>query len=170
MRQLKNLIESMVVLAPEGEIRASDIPRDIRERTRPLPVRIARAPSREIAGQELEFIFRTLVELKMQLEDLRSRIQERPSERVEVIEVGGGLGTGDGGRGRAIPASLDPLDATGEPDQPVIYKAGMSMSDVERAAIDAALRETHGNRRKAAETLGIGERTLYRKLKEYAID
>jgi DNA-binding NtrC family response regulator len=46
----------------------------------------------------------------------------------------------------------------------------MSMSDVERAAIDAALRETHGNRRKAAETLGIGERTLYRKLKEYAID
>jgi len=136
VRQLKNLIESMVVLAPEGEIRASDIPRDIRERTRPLPVRIARAPSREIAGQELEFIFRTL----------------------------------DGGRGRAIPASLDPLDATGEPDQPVIYKAGMSMSDVERAAIDAALRETHGNRRKAAETLGIGERTLYRKLKEYAID
>ena len=52
----------------------------------------------------------------------------------------------------------------------VIYKAGMSMSDVERAAIDAALRETRGNRRKAAETLGIGERTLYRKLKEYAID
>jgi DNA-binding NtrC family response regulator len=52
----------------------------------------------------------------------------------------------------------------------VIYKTGMSMSDVERAAIDAALRATHGNRRKAAETLGIGERTLYRKLKEYAID
>ena len=52
----------------------------------------------------------------------------------------------------------------------MIYKPGMSMSDVERAAIDAALRETHGNRRKAAETLGIGERTLYRKLKEYAID
>jgi len=156
VRQLRNLIESMVVLAPEGEIRASDIPRDIRERTRTLPVRIA-APQREIAGQELEFIFRTLVELKMQLEDLRRRIQERPAERVEVIEVGGG-------------ASVDPLDATPEPDQSVIYKAGMSMSDVERAAIDAALRETHGNRRKAAETLGIGERTLYRKLKEYAID
>ena len=48
VRQLKNLIESMVVLAPEGEIRASDIPRDIRERTRTLPVRIANpSPSRE---------------------------------------------------------------------------------------------------------------------------
>ncbi|HEV8383011.1 MAG TPA: sigma-54 dependent transcriptional regulator [Gemmatimonadales bacterium] len=158
VRQLRNLIESMVVLAPEGEIRASDIPRDIRERTRTLPVRIAPpAQSREVAGQELEFIFRTLVELKVQLEDLRRRIEVRPSERVEVIEVGGS-------------ARVDPLDSTPEPDQPLIYKPGMSMADVERAAIDAALRETHGNRRKAAETLGIGERTLYRKLKEYAID
>jgi len=171
VRQLKNLIESMVVLAPEGEIRASDIPRDIRERTRILPMRIAppSGAAREIAGQELEFIFRTLVELKMQLEDLRGRIQERPSERVEVIEVGGGSRE-QGAGSRSIPASVDPLDATPEPDHPVIYKPGMSMSDVERAAIDAALRETHGNRRKAAETLGIGERTLYRKLKEYAID
>jgi DNA-binding NtrC family response regulator len=166
VRQLRNLIESMVVLAPEGEIRATDIPRDIRERTRTLPVRIA-APSREVTGQELEFIFRTLVELKMQLEDLRRRIQERPSERVEVIEVGS---REQGAGRRTLEASVDPLDSTPEPEQPVLYKPGMSMSDVERAAIDAALRETHGNRRKAAETLGIGERTLYRKLKEYAID
>jgi len=158
VRQLRNLIESMVVLAPEGEIRSRDIPPDIREGSRGLPVRIETA--RTVAGQELEFIFRTLVELKMQLEDLRRRIEERPSERVEVIEVGGGS---------RLPEP-DPLEATPEPEQPVIYKPGMSMSEVERAAIDAALRETHGNRRKAAETLGIGERTLYRKLKEYAID
>src|SRR5436190_540089 len=167
VRQLRNLIESMVVLAPEGEIRASDIPRDIRERTRTLPVRIP-APVREGSGagsQELEFIFRTLVELKMQLEGLRRRIEERPSERVEVIEVGGSESPAPGSR------LLDPLDSTPVPEPAaVIYKAGMSMSDVERAAIDAALRETRGNRRKAAETLGIGERTLYRKLKEYAID
>ena len=167
VRQLRNLIESMVVLAPEGEIRAGDIPRDVRERTRTLPVRIA-APVRPESGagsQELEFIFRTLVELKMQLEALRRRIEERPSERVEVIEVGGSESPAPGSR------LLDPLDSTPVPEPAaVIYKAGMSMSDVERAAIDAALRETRGNRRKAAETLGIGERTLYRKLKEYAID
>src|SRR6266545_3991196 len=158
VRQLKNLIESMVVLAPEGEIRASDIPSDIRERTRSLPVRIP-APVRPESGagsQELEFIFRTLVDLKMQLQDLRQRIEERPAERVEVIEVGGG-------------SEIDPLDPSPEAPGPVIYKPGMTMSDVERAAIDAALRETHGNRRKAAEILGIGERTLYRKLKEFAL-
>jgi DNA-binding NtrC family response regulator len=33
--------------------------------------------------------------------------------------------------------------------------------------IEAALKETRGNRRRAAELLGIGERTLYRKIKEY---
>src|SRR6058998_2505776 len=153
VRQLRNLIESMVVLAPEGQIRAADIPREIRDRTLTLPVRIA-APVRQESGagsQELEFIFRTLVELKMQLEALRRRIEERPSERVEVIEVGGRESPAPGSR---LQSPMDPLDSTPVPEPAaVIYKAGMSMSDVERAAIDAALRETHGNRRKAAETL-----------------
>jgi DNA-binding NtrC family response regulator len=177
VRQLKNLIESMVVLAPEGEIRATDIPREIRERSLTMPVRVGGGPgvsglgggagTREITGQELEFIFRTLVELKVQLENLRRRIEERPLEHVEAIEVGG---EGGGGGRRLEPAFADPLTPSPESaDHPVLYKPGMTMSDVERAAIDAALRETRGNRRKAAEVLGIGERTLYRKLKEYAI-
>ena len=37
----------------------------------------------------------------------------------------------------------------------------------DRAA--AALKETRGNRRRAADLLGIGERTLYRKIKEYRL-
>jgi DNA-binding NtrC family response regulator len=171
VRQLKNLIESMVVLAPEGEIRATDIPREIRERTRTLPVRIP-SQAREIAGQELEFIFRTLVEMKVQLEELRRRIEDRPMERVEVIEVGEGSrerGAVGAGSRRIEAATIDPLDSTAVPDASVIYRPGMTMADVERAAIDAALRDTHGNRRKAAEVLGIGERTLYRKLKDYAL-
>ncbi len=152
VRQLRNLVESMVVLAPEGEIRASDIPRDVRERLRGLPVRVV-AGAREIAGQELEFIFRSLVELKLQVEELRRRLEERP-QRVEVIEVGHG-------------APAVPIDAEPAPEGEVLYRPGMTMADVERAAIEAALRETKGNRRRAAEILGIGERTLYRKLKQY---
>src|SRR6058998_3616885 len=65
IRQLRNLIESMVVLAPEGEIRASDIPKDIREHGSMLPMRLV-GPGRDVGGagggggagaQELEFIF-----------------------------------------------------------------------------------------------------------------
>ena len=157
IRQLRNLIESMVVLAPEGEIRASDIPRDIRERGRGLPVRVVGA-TREVVGKELEFIFRSLVELKLQVEELRHRLDERPGgHRVEVIEV-----DQHGGPLAAVEAA--PLA-----EEAVLYRSGMSMADVERAAIEAALKETRGNRRKAAEVLGIGERTLYRKLKAYAL-
>jgi DNA-binding NtrC family response regulator len=154
VRQLRNLVESMVVLAPEGEIRASDIPRDIRERSHGLPVRML-GPSSEIAGHELEFIFRSLVELKLHVEELRRRLDERP-QRVEVIEVGPG-------------SPVTPIEAETVPEAEVVYRPGMRMADVERATIEAVLRDTKGNRRKAAELLGIGERTLYRKLKEYAL-
>jgi DNA-binding NtrC family response regulator len=157
IRQLRNLIESMVVLAPEGEIRASDIPRDIRERGWGLPVRVTGA-TRDVAGQELEFIFRSLVELKLQVEELRRRLDE-PPQRVEVIEVGPGSQV-------APVATVEAEPAAGGA---VLYRAGMTMAEVERATIEAALHETKDNRRKAAEILGIGERTLYRKLKEYAL-
>jgi DNA-binding NtrC family response regulator len=45
----------------------------------------------------------------------------------------------------------------------------MTMEDLERAAVLATLQEEGGNRRRAAEALGIGERTLYRKIKEYGL-
>src|SRR6184192_401757 len=164
VRQLRNLVESMVVLAPEGEIRASDIPKDIREYGSILPMRLL-GPDRDVGGvgagagaRELEFIFRSLVELKLQVEELRRRLEERPG-RVEVIEVGPGTGVS-----AVTPGQVEPA-----PEADVVYRPGMTMADVERAAIEAALRDTQGNRRKAAEILGIGERTLYRKLKAYAL-
>jgi DNA-binding NtrC family response regulator len=44
---------------------------------------------------------------------------------------------------------------------------GMTLGDLERSAIAETLSKTEGNREKAAKILGIGERTLYRKIKEY---
>ena len=54
--------------------------------------------------------------------------------------------------------------------QPVLYRPGMTMAEVEKATIEAALQEYKGNRRRAAEVLGIGERTLYRKIKAYHLE
>ncbi|MEK7668588.1 MAG: sigma-54 dependent transcriptional regulator [Gemmatimonadota bacterium] len=168
VRQLRNLVESMVVLAPTSEIRPSDIPADIREqgRERLLPVR-APGLAREVSGQELQYIVQTLLDLRLQMEDLRRRIDDRPqrvevieapvAEYVEAVDVGGGAGE-PGARGGTAP-----------PESVVLYRTGMRMEEVERAAIEAALRDTRGNRRKAADMLGIGERTLYRKLKEYEL-
>jgi two-component system response regulator HydG len=47
--------------------------------------------------------------------------------------------------------------------------AGMPLDQLERQAILQTLELCHGNREQAAKMLGMGERTLYRKLKEYGL-
>jgi DNA-binding NtrC family response regulator len=160
VRQLRNLVESMVVLAPGAEIRASDIPPDILEGAGSLlPMRLpALAQGREMPSQELEFILRSLLDLRRQIEDVRRRMDEHP-QRVQVIDFSDNSPMVD----------LLPQTDREEPGE-VIYRAGMTMADVEKAAIEAALRASRGNRRRAAEVLGIGERTLYRKIKAYHLD
>ncbi|HET9793205.1 MAG TPA: sigma-54 dependent transcriptional regulator [Thermoanaerobaculia bacterium] len=56
--------------------------------------------------------------------------------------------------------------APGRPDAPPVA-AVRPMAEIERDAIFAALRQTHGRRGEAARLLDIGLRTLQRKLKEY---
>ncbi|MCK5149028.1 sigma-54-dependent Fis family transcriptional regulator [bacterium] len=46
----------------------------------------------------------------------------------------------------------------------------LDLKSMEQQLIEKALQIYHGNRRKAAEALGLGERTLYRKLKEYGLE
>ena len=168
VRQLRNLVESMVVLAPGREIGASDIPADLRDQgTRLLPVLLAESEDRG-RGQELEFIFRSLVELKLQIEELKRNIESRP-EAVEVIDVRSPEVAEVAGVWHAAPPLhlVEQLAAEPEGGSAVVYRGGMTMADVERATIEAALRDTHGNRRQAAKRLGIGERTLYRKIREF---
>ena len=44
-----------------------------------------------------------------------------------------------------------------------------TLEDIEKDQIQKILRDARGNRRVAAETLGISERTLYRKIKEFGL-
>ncbi|MCH8118541.1 MAG: sigma-54-dependent Fis family transcriptional regulator [Planctomycetes bacterium] len=57
--------------------------------------------------------------------------------------------------------------APGSPDRIGAGLAGMPLDELEKQAITDTLAKTKGNREKAAKILGIGERTLYRKIKEY---
>ncbi|MGQ0537599.1 MAG: sigma 54-interacting transcriptional regulator [Gemmatimonadaceae bacterium] len=175
VRELRNLIESMVVLAPGREIVAADIPRQMRDGApgggRFLPVHVGPVLRGESAamGRELEFIVRSLVELKLQVEELRRRLDEQAAAfangrllgEVPRIALPGEIGAEGGG-------GIEPRDQPAPPAV-ITLRPGMTMAEIERTAIEGALRQTEGNRRKAAELLQIGERTLYRKLKEYQI-
>lgn len=223
VRELRNLVESMVVLAHGREIMADDIPRAIREGggRRLLPVHVGPVLKDVERGQgrEFEFIVHSLVELKLQVEELRRRMDMENrlagdlslSRRGLVVGSASDPGTADrvGARsGSGAAWAADPLTrelrglelaegpdgalrggsaiAGGSgallrggmvggiepPDQPepvpvVALRPGTTMAEIERQAILAALRVNGGNRRKAADQLGIGERTLYRKLREY---
>ena len=180
VRELRNLVESMVVLAHGREIGADDIPRAIREGgdgRRLLPVHVGPMvrEGERAQGRELEFIVRSLVELKLQVEELRRRmdVESRASAPGWVGEVR----TPPVVSGTALtevmpPSSYAMVRGIEPPDQSlpatvITLGPGMTMAEIERLAIQAALRDTGGNRRKAADLLGIGERTLYRKLREY---
>ena len=65
-----------------------------------------------------------------------------------------------------VPAEMRPAT----PPAPAIgLQPGMSLEDAERMLIEQTLAYTAGNRQQAAQTLGIGERTLYRKIKQYGL-
>jgi DNA-binding NtrC family response regulator len=182
VRELRNLIESMVVLAPGREIDIADIPRAIRDgggqRLLPVPIGPLVREGARAEGRELEFIVRSLVELKLQVEELRRRIDSgAPATGDSVISVaepqrGGGatLGREIAAEWHALPAGALVPPSTEQAVSAVTVTPGMTMATVERMMIEAALRETGGNRRRAAELLGIGERTMYRKLREYEAD
>ncbi|HEX5725551.1 MAG TPA: sigma-54 dependent transcriptional regulator [Longimicrobiaceae bacterium] len=171
VRELRNLVESMVVLAPGRVIRPEDIPPEVRygRGDRLLPVPLPRAlvarEGEEGPSPQLEFIFRTLFELRMNMEDLRREFEVYRERQRDAIA----LPVGPGYIPFAAPIVPEPVEPEPEPGT-VVFRPGMTMQDLEREAIGAALREARGNRRRAAEMLGIGERTLYRKLKEYQLE
>ncbi len=206
VRELRNLVESMVVLSPGREVLPGDLPVEVR---RPevtllgpgtggrLPVRWqdpSRGADEDAAPRapppagvpsirpELEFVFRTLVELRVDMEELRREFEayRRDAERGgEPVAGARALPPG-----ASAPPVGSPLEEAAEPDGRTADPSGvvepgaaafhvppgMTMEALEEAAIRAMLDETGGNRREAAERLGIGERTLYRKIRKFGLD
>jgi DNA-binding NtrC family response regulator len=171
VRELRNLVESMVVLSPGREIGADDIPRELRDGGAPrlLPVHVGPVLRAQegVGGREMEFIVRSMVELKLQVEELRRRLDEvGPPSGQWIGEVQSARGPAGQVGVRSAPA-IEPPEL--EQSNAVLIAPGMTMEEIERAAIRQALAASRGNRRKAAEMLAIGERTLYRKLREYNV-
>jgi DNA-binding NtrC family response regulator len=208
VRELRNLVESMVVLAPRRPIGLDDVPKEIRY---PGTTRALVAPPPPVGGlpavstestpearrlrPELEFVFRTLVELRVDMDQLRrdfelyrdevdGRLQRSEGETLALPAYSGegqeiGVRKVDDGGGELV-GSISTQAATWEPPPPppapeleagaVVFRPGMTMDALEEQAIRVTLHQTGGNRRRAAEILGIGERTLYRKIRTYGIE
>jgi len=144
IRELRNVIDTSVVLAPEGRITTTLVDSQLSEALIPeenlLPVPLHRTTEEA----EREMIYASILAMHRDVREVLSLVKRSSSSK--------------------------PLDTTKEifPDD-----AGQvdvqTLSSLERTALREALRTTSGNRRRAAELLGISERTLYRKIKEYGL-
>ncbi|MEJ2722416.1 MAG: sigma-54 dependent transcriptional regulator [bacterium] len=145
IREFKNVIDTAVVLAPEGRLSTALIDSQLESATtRPdalLPVPLHR--SKEEA--EREMILASILSLHRDVREILGLIRQaaggHPMESMKEVFPDEGRGEG----------------------------TAQTLAQLERAAIMEALRSTRGNRRKASEMLGISERTLYRKIKEYGL-
>ena len=70
---------------------------------------------------------------------------------------------------RSVPPEIRSEDDAADSQGSIGSLAGVGLDKLEKEAIRQTLAMTAGNREQAAQMLGIGERTLYRKLKEYGL-
>ncbi|MHC4171142.1 MAG: AAA-type ATPase lid domain-containing protein [Planctomycetota bacterium] len=66
-----------------------------------------------------------------------------------------------------IPPEISQRRQLAAGSRPTAGLGAVSLDELEKQAIEETLAKTNGNREKTAKILGIGERTLYRKIKEY---
>ena len=158
VRELRNLVEHLVFLGPKGVIAPQhvlphlDTPPRIGQH---LPMATNKTPDQS----ERELIYFALLDLKREVAEIRNLLEERDVTATEP-------------QARPIYAMEDQTESA-PATEPRWAEEGIrpatSLKDLERAAIVQALERVDQNRRKAAELLGIGERTLYRELDEYGL-
>lgn len=158
VRELRNLVEHFVFLGPRRPVGPQDvIPHLDSPPTagRHLPMATHKTPDQS----ERELIYFALLDLKREVAELRRLFEDRDVDSTKplarpIYTMGGET---------EMAAASDTRwagDGNG---------STTSLKDLERDAIVRALESVDHNRRKAAELLGIGERTLYRKIDEYGL-
>jgi len=127
-------------------------------------------------NSEREILYKILFDMKNDLNDLKSLVAEIMQKGVESSEVRQNHaqtikrlyeeaeinGSGDIPQNISIKKADESIQDTEE-----IIEESLSLAEKEKELITRALERHNGKRKYAAEELGISERTLYRKIKEY---
>jgi DNA-binding NtrC family response regulator len=146
IRELRNFVESTLVAMTNERVTAEDVSRFISSQSRSnrqLPV----VTGKTRQDVDFQLIYQALLDLAREVAGLRQTIEQDK----EVIDF----------KGKSDNLS-DTIRASADSGADIT-----SLRDMERDLIARVLESVGGNRRQAADLLGIGQRTLYRKLREY---
>ena len=180
VRQLKNITEQMSVLSQQREIDAEAllqfIPQD--------PESTMLATIHNTAGEhsyenEREMPFKVIYDTRNSLNDMRREIGALRKQLDDANELNSSIiarsaqqsmptvygNTGD--ESVSTVASMGIQDAVAEE---IKEPETLNLEDLGRQMIEKALERNGGNRKKAAQELGISDRTLYRRIKQYGLD
>ena len=160
VRELKNLMESLIVLE-KGKV----ISEKVLQKYLSFDINIPSIPSENLpvhldksaATAERELIIRTLFLLRNDISEMKEMLSNRLMLPTAF----------DKDKTSGMPFSGTMEEATIVPEPKEIRN--ISMQEMEKELIRSTLEKYYGNRRKSAEALGISERTLYRKIKDYEI-
>ena len=180
VRQLKNITEQISILSTERvitpEVLAKFIPQD-RESTQ-LTV-LPRAGGDHSFENEREILYKILFELRGNVNDMR---REMGAMKKRLEEVQGGKAVTPIATESLPTTQIAPIQPI-QPISPALVDAeaeeyieperepeNLNLNDLSKTMLERALERNHGNRKKAAQELGISDRTLYRRLKQYGLD
>jgi len=181
IRQLKNITEQISIIEKVRIITIETLGKylpDFHEVRLPALYKSSDAKS---FGSEREILYQVLFDMKNDMNDLKKLVLEmikKGTATEEVIQSNAQiiqkLYTGNEIFTPAHAASktieINPNEHPHIEDTEELVEESLSISDKEIELIRKALEKHNGKRKNAAQELGISERTLYRKIKEYDVD
>ncbi len=164
IRQLKNVTEQISIIETERVITPEILKNYLPAQTA-LPVIIKDENKSDFS--ERDILYKVLFDMKKDITELRKTVNELTSGQIPVAQPIQAQ--------QITPIKATVLDYENTQDADIEYvqektpSDNLSLVDKENEVIIKALHKHNGKRKEAAKELGISERTLYRKIKEYDI-
>ena len=170
VRQLKNITEQISVLSQERIITPQILSKFIPQDQETTQLAVIKNSSDHSFENEREILYKILFELRGNVNDMRREmsqlkkqmedVKSSPSSPVQPIQPIQPI--------HPIQPLLEEAEAE-EYIEPTSEQENLNLSVLSRQMLEKALERNNGNRKKAAQELGISDRTLYRRLKQYGL-
>jgi transcriptional regulator with PAS, ATPase and Fis domain len=176
IRQLKSITEQISIFSTERVITPETLSKFIPRDPETTQLTTIKSEGEHTFENEREILYKILFELRSNVNDMR-REMSTLKKQIDEVQNNGIQTAGIHSTANLPTTQLSPI----APMQPQLEDAvaeeyvepepeNLNVNDWSRQALEKALSRNGGNRKKAAQEMGISDRTLYRRLKQYGLD